>query len=125
MAKHLAILKIHSHPTHYADFSETDDFSDQELFSSLHGWTDDGLPHASAIMMEGGDMIARFITSALEFNSAVRLIQLQVITSSSSTLKTWLRKLTKRNCAPLKPLVIRLCSSSVSFRWCRRLFWHW
>lgn len=73
MAKHLAILKIHSHPTHYADFSETDDFSDQELFSSLHGWTDDGLPHASAIMMEGGDMIARFITSALEFNSVDRI----------------------------------------------------
>jgi len=69
MVKKMAILKIHSHPTHYADFSETDDYSDTELFSSLHGWTDDGLPHASVVMMQGGDMIARFITSDLKFES--------------------------------------------------------
>ena len=67
MAKKMAILKIHSHPTDYADFSETDDYSDTELFSSLHGWTDDGLPHASAVMMQGGDMIARFVTADLKF----------------------------------------------------------
>lgn len=67
MAKHMAILKIHSHPTAYADFSSTDDYSDRDLFGSLHGWTGDGLPHASAVMMEGGDMIARFVTPDLEF----------------------------------------------------------
>jgi hypothetical protein len=69
MTKHMAILKIHSHPTAYADFSSIDDHSDRELFSSLHGWTDDGLPHASAVMMSGGDMIARFVTPGLEFQS--------------------------------------------------------
>jgi len=67
MAKHLAVLKIHSHPTEFADFSRTDDHSDRELFASLHGWTDDGLPHASAVMMEGGDIIGRFVTLDLEF----------------------------------------------------------
>jgi hypothetical protein len=67
MAKKMAVLKIHSHPTDFADFSETDDFSDVELFSSLHGWTDDELPHASAVMMQGGEMIGRFVTSELEF----------------------------------------------------------
>jgi hypothetical protein len=67
MAKHLAVLKIHSHPTEFADFSRTDDHSDRELFSSLHGWTDDGLPHASAVLMEAGDMIARFVNLDLEF----------------------------------------------------------
>lgn len=69
MFKGMAIVKIHSHLTHYADFSETDDFADLELFSSLHGWTDDGLPHASAVMMQGGDMIGRFVTSELKFES--------------------------------------------------------
>lgn len=67
MVQNMAVLKIHSHPTHYADFSEIDDYSDTELFSSLHGWTDDGLPHASAVMMQGGDMIGRFVTSDLKF----------------------------------------------------------
>src|SRR5947209_1504902 len=61
MAKNLAVLKVHSHPTEFADFSTIDDLSDRELFSSLHGWTDDGLPHASAVMMQNGDMIGRFI----------------------------------------------------------------
>src|SRR5438105_2504854 len=53
MTKHMAILKIHSHPVPYENFSPTDDHADRELFSSLHGWTDDGLPHGSAVMMAG------------------------------------------------------------------------
>jgi hypothetical protein len=73
MAKHMAILKIHSHPTTFADFSTTDNHSDRELFASLHGWTDDGLPHGSAIMMAGGDMIARFIAPNLEFSDVDRI----------------------------------------------------
>jgi hypothetical protein len=74
MTKHMAILKIHSHPAPFADFSRTDDYSDRYLFASLHGWTDDGLPHASAVMMAGGEMIARFVTPSLEFLPADRVL---------------------------------------------------
>jgi len=58
-AKHLGILKIHSHPTGYPHFSEFDDASDTTLFPSIHGWTDDGLPHASAVMLPGKKLFAR------------------------------------------------------------------
>jgi hypothetical protein len=57
----LAILKIHSHPGGYADFSEVDDASDSDLFNSVFGWTDSKFPHASAIMLPGGRMFGRAI----------------------------------------------------------------
>ena len=53
------LLKIHSHPTGYAEFSLCDDRSDGELFPSLHGWTDDGRPHASAVMLPDGQIFGR------------------------------------------------------------------
>lgn len=49
--KHLAILKIHSHPGGWPHFSQWDDESDGRLFPSIHGWTSDDAPHASAIML--------------------------------------------------------------------------
>jgi molybdopterin/thiamine biosynthesis adenylyltransferase len=67
MRKHMAVLKIHSHPGYYRKFSEVDDRSDVELFSSLHGWTDDGLPHASAIMLPNKEILARVVTADLRF----------------------------------------------------------
>ena len=57
----LAILKIHSHPGGYEDFSGTDDESDKDLFNSVFGWTDSTFPHASAIMLPGGRMFGRAI----------------------------------------------------------------
>ncbi|MCW3110417.1 MAG: ThiF family adenylyltransferase, partial [Segetibacter sp.] len=56
----LAILKIHSHPGGYSQFSETDDFSDSEFFTSVFGWTASNAPHASAIMLPGGNIFGRF-----------------------------------------------------------------
>ena len=55
----LAVLKVHSHPGGYRAFSETDDASDAALFPSVMGWTDDPGPHASAVMLPGGDVFAR------------------------------------------------------------------
>src|SRR6267142_1082733 len=45
----LGILKIHSHPGGYAQFSELDDESDKDIFTSVFGWTPSALPHASAV----------------------------------------------------------------------------
>lgn len=72
-AKHMAILKIHCHPTDYPNFSPTDDFADKELFQSLHGWTDDGLPHASAVMMTDERIIARFVDKMGTFKPVDRI----------------------------------------------------
>ncbi len=57
----LAILKIHSHPGGYPQFSSVDDESDSDLFNSVFGWTDSQFPHASAIMLPGGRMFGRAI----------------------------------------------------------------
>ena len=59
--KDLAILKVHSHPGGYPQFSLTDDESDSDLFNSVFGWTDSKYPHASAVMLPGGRMFGRAI----------------------------------------------------------------
>lgn len=57
--KGLAILKVHSHPGGYPDFSDADDMADAALFPSIFGWLDDGLPHASAILLPDRTLIGR------------------------------------------------------------------
>lgn len=65
----LAILKIHSHPGGYTDFSDVDDASDSDLFNSVFGWTDSKYPHASAIMLPGGRMFGRAILADGSFQA--------------------------------------------------------
>lgn len=74
MRKHMAVLKIHSHPGYYRQFSEVDDLSDAELFDSLHGWTDDGMPHASVVMLPNKEMFARVITADMQFVPVNRIM---------------------------------------------------
>src|ERR1017187_5348918 len=57
----LGILKIHSHPGGYSQFSSVDDESDNDLFNSVFGWTDSKFPHASAVMLPDGRMFGRAI----------------------------------------------------------------
>lgn len=61
--RNLAILKIHSHPKWYEDFSETDDESDKNLFNSIDAWFDNDAPHASCIMLPNGRIFGRMISS--------------------------------------------------------------
>lgn len=61
----LAILKIHSHPGGYEQFSETDDASDKEFFDSAFGWSSSSNPHASAVMLPGGRIFGRFFLNDL------------------------------------------------------------
>lgn len=56
-----AILKIHSHPGGYPQFSSVDDESDSDLYNSVFGWTDSEFPHASAVMLPEGRMFGRAI----------------------------------------------------------------
>lgn len=63
----LALLKIHSHPGGFAEFSETDDESDRALFPSVYGWTNGEHPHASAVMLPSGRVFGRIVKEAGEF----------------------------------------------------------
>ncbi|MES2649388.1 MAG: ThiF family adenylyltransferase [Bacteroidota bacterium] len=55
-----ALLKIHSHPGGYSEFSNTDDKSDFEFFDSTFGWAINNKPHASAVMLPNGTIFGRF-----------------------------------------------------------------
>ena len=57
----MAVIKIHSHPGGYPQFSDTDDLSDRRLFESVFGWVDGDFHHASAIMLPDGSMVARAV----------------------------------------------------------------
>jgi len=61
MKRQWAVVKIHSHRGHYPQFSEYDDESDLQLFSSVYGWMDSDFPHASAVMLPDGQMIGRVV----------------------------------------------------------------
>lgn len=73
-AKSMAVLKVHSHPGGYAQFSDQDDSSDKELFASLHAWTNDGLSHASAVMLPDGAMFGRTIDRDGNFHQLDRIL---------------------------------------------------
>ena len=83
VTSHGAILKIHCHPGYYEQFSETDDHSDQLLFSSIHSWLDDGLPHASCIMLPDGRLFGRF------FNADMRVDEIQHISVAGEDIVNW------------------------------------
>jgi len=84
----LAIVKIHSHPGGLAEFSETDDKSDQDLFQSVYGWCDDEAPHVSAIMLPDGHIFGRGIGPDGEFTplSSVMIVgdEIQLFHQSDS-----------------------------------------
>lgn len=65
-AKSLSILKIHSHPTGFPDFSKTDDKSDKEFFDSAYGWVGDHGPHASVVMLPDGELFGRIFLPQLK-----------------------------------------------------------
>jgi hypothetical protein len=60
-SQRLGVVKFHSHPTGFPQFSATDDRSDQDLFPSIYGWVDDDGPHASVIVLPDGRMVGRSI----------------------------------------------------------------
>ena len=55
----LSVVKFHSHPGGYRQFSTQDDSSDGPLFASVAGWVEADVPHASVIMLPEGQMFGR------------------------------------------------------------------
>jgi hypothetical protein len=58
---HAAIVKVHSHPQEVPAFSMRDDASDNAVFGGISNFIDDGLPHASVIMLPDGTLIGRVL----------------------------------------------------------------
>ncbi len=56
-----AVVKIHSHPGGYPEFSMQDDRSDAEFFENLSGWTEGHVPHGSAVMLPDGAIFGRVV----------------------------------------------------------------
>lgn len=83
MKHNYAVLKIHSHPGGYEQFSSIDDDSDQKLFSSVFGWFDTDLPHASSIMLPDGRIFGRVIHFYLETKAFAK------VCVASDVIKIW------------------------------------
>jgi hypothetical protein len=84
VAKHdYALLKIHCHPGGYEQFSSFDDDSDSSLFSSVFGWTDSDLPHASAVMLPEGRIFGRV------FHPDMDTERLQRISVAGDIISIW------------------------------------
>ena len=65
----LGIVVVHCHPGGGRFFSDADDRGDRSLFPSVHGWFDREGVHGAAIMLPGGEMIARFVASDGSFQN--------------------------------------------------------
>lgn len=58
-----SLVKVHSHPNGYPDFSVTDDTADQELLPAIRNWVEHDYLHASALMFENGQMRGRYLAA--------------------------------------------------------------
>jgi hypothetical protein len=79
----MAILKIHSHPGGYIRFSEVDDRSDNELFTSIFGWCDGNEVHGSAIMLPCGKVFGRV------FNPELQTFPLNKVSVAGDLIHIW------------------------------------
>lgn len=61
--KQQAIVKLHSHPTGYPNFSALDDASDRAIYGAIANFLDDGLPHASIVMLPDGALFGRAVAA--------------------------------------------------------------
>lgn len=61
--KNQLILKIHSHPTGFAIFSDIDDKADKDFFRSVGSWLNSEFGGISAIMLPDSRIIARTVNS--------------------------------------------------------------
>lgn len=59
--KELSVIKVHSHPTGYPEFSKTDDEGDNRILPMIKGWVEHDIAHGSAVMLPDGTMFGRVI----------------------------------------------------------------
>lgn len=64
----LSVVKVHSHPSGYPDFSQTDDDGDSKLLPAISGWVEKDIPHGSVVMLPSGQMFGRTYWSSIQFD---------------------------------------------------------
>ena len=57
----LSLIKVHSHPGGYPQFSRVDDSSDSELLPTIRSWVEADIPHGSVVMLPGGRLFGRYL----------------------------------------------------------------
>ena len=62
-ANGFSVVKVHSHPTGYADFSPTDNEGDTRLLPMIRGWVEADIPHGSTVMLPDGKLFGRVLRS--------------------------------------------------------------
>ena len=60
MEKNLTVVKFHSHPSGYEQFSELDDIADATFVESTYGWIENRGFHSSIVMLPNGHMFGRW-----------------------------------------------------------------
>lgn len=61
------VVKFHSHPSGFPDFSSTDDLSDRETFETVDVWQGREIVHASVLMLPGGVLRGRAVCAGSAF----------------------------------------------------------
>lgn len=79
----LSIVKIHSHPGGYPNFSEIDEQSDRQLMPTIRGWIEADIPHATVVMLPNGQMFGRILWDGDEF------VPLDCVSVVGADLKFW------------------------------------
>lgn len=69
----LSLVKVHSHPTGYDEFSAADDASDAALFPGIHAWIDRPFEHGSVVMLPDGSCFGRTVSDAGDFAELDRI----------------------------------------------------
>jgi hypothetical protein len=57
--EHLSVVKVHSHPNGFAEFSATDIAADDRLLPMIQGWVEAPILHGSTVMLPDGQMFGR------------------------------------------------------------------
>lgn len=84
--RQLQLVKIHSHPGGFAEFSSQDDRSDRALFPFIADWTGEQISNASAVVLPSGSMFGRAVSSKGDF------APLSCIAVTGDDLSFWYRK---------------------------------
>ncbi len=82
-ALRLSVIKVHSHPGGYPQFSDIDDEGDARLLPMIRGWVEADVPHGSVVMLPGGEMFGRTLV-----DDGI-LHDLDAITVAGDDLKFW------------------------------------
>jgi hypothetical protein len=69
----LSIVKFHSHPGDYSQFSLQDDESDCSLFASIAGWIEADVPHCSVVVLTNGSMFGRVVAADGHFSPLAKI----------------------------------------------------